>query len=191
MQFNADEVEAVKEAREAMEKAMRELRRLEAETIPSAEAELKKAEEAYQDAAAAAARDPSARAKVLEAETVRDEARRRLDGLTHLAKVGKLEGQRLSEEYGQALRTARQQEAGRLLTAAEGKFAEIAERWNHFAASVRELALLKKALSELGDEGGTQLVAVAQELDRAASGRFCLETMAGWELPQDKQVDTP
>jgi hypothetical protein len=184
--FDAERVEDVRKAREAMEKAARALWRLEAETIPSAEADLKKAEGAYQDAAGAAVRDRSARGKLLEAETALDEARRHLDGLRQLAREAKQKGEKLSEEYGQAIRAARLAEAGRLLTAAEGKFAEIAERWNCFAASVRDLVLIKKALSELGDEGGTQLRFVADQLNRWAAGRFNLEGLPAWELPEEE-----
>jgi len=189
--FNPEQVQAVKAARLVMQEHMVKLRHLEQEEIPAGEADLAKAESAYRDAAAAAVGNRAARSKVLEAEAARDEARRRLDGLRRAAEVGKGEGQRLGDAYGTAIHNAKLAEAKRLMAEAQAKFREIAARWNGFAAAVRELVLIKKALSELGDEGGMQLVAVAQELDRAASGRFCLETMAGWELPQDKQVDTP
>jgi DNA-binding LacI/PurR family transcriptional regulator len=182
MEFDAERTEAVKTARRAMEKAMTELRRLERETIPAAEADLKKAEEAYQRAASALIRNPSARSKVLEAETAQDEARRRLDGLRQLAREAKLEGERLTGEYSAAIREAEREEARRLLGEAKTKFREIAARWNAFAASVRDLVLLKKALNELGEEGRMPSVSVAQQLNFWAAGRFVLEGMPGWDL---------
>jgi hypothetical protein len=182
MQFNSDNVEAVKRAREAMQEHMRELWHLEHEAVPAAEAELKKAEEAYQRAASAAVRDPSARSKVLEAETAQDDARRHLDGLRQLAREAKAEGERLTNECIRAVSAAKREEAQRLLGEATAKFHEIAARWNQFAAAVRELVLIKKALSELGEEGGMPLVSVAQQLNFWAAGRFVLEGMPRWDL---------
>jgi tetratricopeptide (TPR) repeat protein len=184
--FNPEQTEAVKTARLAMEAAMRELWRLEHETILTAEADLKKAEEAYQRAASAAVQDRSARTKLVEAEGLRDDARRNLDGLRQLAKEAKQKGQWLGDVYSGARQSARQEEAMRLLGEAKRSFGNVAARWNEFAAAVRELVLIKKALAELGDEGATQFRFVAEQLDRAASGRFCLETMVGWELAEDE-----
>jgi len=180
--FNPEQVQAVKRAREAMQEAMREFRKLEAETIPAAEADFKKADEVYQNAAAAAIGNRSARGKLVEAEAVRDEARRRLDGLSQLAREAKEEGERLAGEYGGAICEAKREEAQRLLGEAKAKFHEIRARWNAFAASVRELVLLKRSLSELGEEGRIPFVAVAQQLNFWAAGRFVLEGMPAWDL---------
>jgi len=180
--FDAERVEDVRKAREAMEAKMRELRRLERETIPTAEADLKKAVEAYQRAASAAVQDRSARTKLVEAEGLRDDARRNLDGLRQLAREAKQEGENLSEEYGDAIRTARLAEAERLLGEAKRNFRNVAACWNRFAAAVRDLVAIKKGLSDLGEEGRTPFVAVARQLDRWAFGRFVLEGMVRWDL---------
>jgi len=184
--FNPEQVQAVKRAREAMQEAMREFRKLEAETIPAAEADFKKADEVYQNAAAAAIGNRSARGKAVEAEGLRDEARRELDGVRRAAELAKLEGQRLSDEYRGAICEAEREEGKRLLGEAQAKFHEIAARWNGFAAAVRDLVLIKKALAELGDQGATQFRFVAEQLDRWAAGRFNLEGLPAWELPEEE-----
>jgi hypothetical protein len=183
--FDGEQAEAVRKARQAMEAQMRELWRLEHETIPAAEGKLEKAVETYQRAASAAIRDPSARSKVLEAERLQDEARRHLDGLRQLAREAKAEGERLTRESVAAISAAKREEAQRLLGEAKAEFREIAARWNAFAASVRELVLIKKALSDLGEEGRTPFVSVAQQLNFWAAGRFVLEGMPGWDLPEE------
>jgi hypothetical protein len=186
MAFDPYGMPAVKKALAAMEAANREAWRLEKESLPAAEADLKKAEEAYQNAAAAAWRNSAARPEAAEAERLRDEARRNFDGVRRAAELSKLEGQRLTGEYSGAVSTAKREEAMRLLDEAKAKFREIAARWNQFARAVRELLLIKKALSELGEEGGMPFVSVAQQLNYWAHDRFILAGLPVWDLPEEK-----
>jgi len=182
--FNVHEMPAVKKALATMEEANREAWRLEKESVPAAEADFKKADEVYQNAAATAVRFPAARGKLAEAEAARDDARRSLDGVRRAAELAKLEGQRLTDAYSGAISTAKREEAQRLMAEARAKFHEIAARWNGFAASVRELVLIKKALSDLGEEGRMPFVSVAQQLNYWAAGRFVLDGMVRWELEE-------